>query len=138
MPARIDHQFDIAVGKSGYQIADDFNRRVGGILNAEYDLHRAWIILPAEAGQIGAKIRLSSGERLEYGDGGIDFGERSRRSHESASGPSRQKRVEAANRGGRVAHRRRKVGRPPEELVHPIAPANSTGIILHTNPGHAR
>jgi hypothetical protein len=75
MVARIDHQFDIAIGESLDQVTDDFHRRIGGIVDAEYDLDRARIILPAEARQIGAKIRFRAGERFEHGDRRIDLGE---------------------------------------------------------------
>ena len=65
---RIDHQRQIAAGKIGDKFVDDIDSRVGRIVDAEYDLDRAWIILRAKAGEIGVEVRLQSVQRLENSD----------------------------------------------------------------------
>ncbi len=79
VPRPIDDQCGGQPGWRAIELAraqriDDFfchrRRRVGGVMHAEQDLHRASIILAAEARQIFKQILFSPVERLEDGDAG--------------------------------------------------------------------
>jgi len=61
---RIDDQFQIAVWKIGDQATHDGTSRIGRIGEAEHDLHRRGIILPAETCEIRVEIGLRPVQRL--------------------------------------------------------------------------
>ena len=118
VPPRIDHQCQIAARKIGDKLVDDADRRVGRIVDAKHDLHRAWIALRAKTGQIGIEIGLQSVQRLEQRDGGEIRGGRRRQPDEAARGPGGKKRIGTAERGRHIADDRRPSGDSGKKRVH--------------------
>jgi len=79
---RTDHQPDIEVRKRGDQIANGRDCGVAGIGDPANDLHRAWVILRAEPGQVAGQPGLGATQRLENGNGRITCRRHHRRAAE--------------------------------------------------------
>ena len=54
----VDYEADIKLGVGALQITNDRNRGVGCVVDAEYKLNRAGVVLFAEARQILTQARL--------------------------------------------------------------------------------
>ena len=67
--AAVHHQTDVAVRIGALERAHDRDRSVGGVVDAEHDLHRAGVVLIAEALQVLAQAVLGPVQRLQEGDG---------------------------------------------------------------------